>query len=157
MNLLTSPLIENLKEKVEQLDLQLKSLERKVIESEKIQRGQILALYNGDKISLCTMSGMAKYCDLTPTQARKKIDDSTSNHIVLDVSDQSFSTPKRPKEAIHIPLAELSNNLDKITSKSTTIIVVSEDGIKSIAACEYLFSQNFLSLKNVSGGYQYLV
>ena len=54
-----------------------------------------------------------------------------------------------------IPLEELNQRITDIESKKVPILVISEEGVRSIKACELLVRQGFYSVNNISGGYHY--
>ncbi|MGZ3808970.1 MAG: rhodanese-like domain-containing protein, partial [Bacteriovorax sp.] len=73
---------------------------------------------------------------------------------VLDVTQKSFQV-NRLKEAIHIPLEELHVRFVEIPSKTVPVLVISENGLRSITACELLVKKGFFNINNISGGYEF--
>ena len=43
----------------------------------------------------------------------------------------------------------------EIQARTTPILIISEDGTKSILACEFLVKRGFYNCNNISGGYKY--
>ena len=56
---------------------------------------------------------------------------------------------------IKVSLEDLNTRYAEIQSKTTPILIFSEQGLRSIQACEMLIKKGFFNLNNVSGGYRF--
>ena len=71
--------------------------------------------------------------------------------ILLDVRTDSEYFLSNIKEAIHIPMNQIPNNLESI-DKNKEIIVQCKSGKRSAKVCEFLLNNNYNNVKNLSGG-----
>ena len=66
-----------------------------------------------------------------------------------------YSPIEELPEAMHIPLEELNIRFTEISNKSTPVYIISENGVKSILACEILNECGYYNVNNISGGYKF--
>ncbi len=132
------------------LDLELK-LERIV----EIERNHLIRVKNGEEMSDDFLQSGRAYQDLSPEKAYKLYNNKDFDFILLDVSGKDHKPLKSLPEAIHIPWEEFQNRFHEIQSKTTPIFIISEDGTKSVLACEYLAKRGYFNCNNISGGYKY--
>lgn len=119
-----------------------------------IQRQHMVRIKNGEKLSdQFLMQGHA-YRDLDPQTAWDIFRSEDADFIFLDVSARDFAVA-RPGETLHIPLEELENRLSDFPNQSISIIVISEEGLRSVLACDFLVSRGFFNCNNVSGGWRH--
>lgn len=119
-----------------------------------IQRQHMVRIKNGEKLSdQFLMQGHA-YRDLDPQTAWDIFRSEDADFIFLDVSARDFQVA-RPGETLHIPLEELENRLSDFPNQSISIIVISEEGLRSVLACDFLVSRGFFNCNNVSGGWRH--
>ena len=52
-------------------------------------------------------------------------------------------------------MEELYVRFSEIPNKTVPILVISENGLRSIQACEILIKKGFFNINNVSGGYEF--
>ena len=71
---------------------------------------------------------------------------------MVDVSQLSYS--RTIKEAKRIPLEELASRISELPTGSFPIMVISEQGIRSIKACEILVKKGYFNTNNISGGHE---
>ena len=152
--------INNLDESMERIEKAVAALEREQQRLEKKIKAHLLQLFCLDKqLVTNAVFNDYKYIDLSPTTASSVIN-SDVHKIIIDVS--SFDHHHHDAglfKNLHyfkIPFETLENSLENIPSKKIPIILISEDGLNSIKAANFLYSQGFYILMNVSGGYQYL-
>lgn len=144
-------------ERITELEKVVNILQLKLHSLEKQQRSHIIRLNNGEILSNDSITRDAKYQDLSPEQAFEFYNSKDKNFLLLDVSDESFQPIADFPESVHIPYEHLSYKLGKLPNKSASILVISEDGLNSIKACEFLYRAGYYNLNNVSGGYKYWV
>jgi rhodanese-related sulfurtransferase len=138
----------NLEEKILQLDDKMKRLLE-------IERNHLIRIKNGQEVSDDFIQSARTYLDLSPEKSWQLYKNKNFNFILLDVSSKEFSPVKKLPEAIHIPWEELPDRFLEISSRTTPILVISEDGAKSVLACEFLVKCGFYNCNNISGGYKY--
>lgn len=90
------------------------------------------------------------YRDLSPEDAHKEIA-ANSDLKILDVRTQPEFDAYRIANAQLLPIQELEMRIDEIDPRFE-YVVYCEHGMRSAAACEYLATQGFHSLRNVVGG-----
>tara|TARA_B100000131_G_scaffold177138_1_gene170964 strand:+ start:230 stop:550 length:321 start_codon:yes stop_codon:yes gene_type:complete len=71
--------------------------------------------------------------------------------ILIDVRTDSEYYLSNIKQAIHIPMNTIPENLESL-DKSKEIIVQCKSGIRSEKVCEFLLDNNYKNVKNLKGG-----
>ena len=149
-------LVNLLTARVAQVEHALNLMQERFDRDMAVQRNHIVRLKNGEVLSdAFIMSGKA-YRDLDPRSAWNLFQKDDFDFIFLDVSHKGFSpSQKRPVETIHIPLEELETRLEELRNKTTPIFIISEEGLRSILACDFLSKHGYYNCNNVSGGWTY--
>lgn len=147
--------LNNLIEKVEKLEKKVESLEKNMENSFALQRCHIMRVKNGDELSDQYILNGHKYADLSPDKAFRLYQQNDSDFILLDVSAKDYSPTKEISEALHIPLEELPARLNEIANKATSLLIISEDGTRSVQACELLNEKGYYNVNNISGGHKF--
>ena len=120
-----------------------------------LQRNFLIRIKNGEDIEDSTILLGRPYNDLSPAKAYSIYKNPDADFIILDVSSKNFNAVVRPKGSVHIPLEELNTRYAELQSKTTPILVISEDGLRSILACETLVKKGHYNVNNISGGYKF--
>jgi rhodanese-related sulfurtransferase len=120
-----------------------------------IQKAQLIQVKNRQHLSDDAILHGRSYYDLTPEKAYEYYLNENKNFMVVDVADDYYERPVKLAEAIEVQVANLENNHYELPSRSTPILVISEDGTKSILACERLNQMGYYLVFNVSGGYKF--
>ncbi len=137
------------------IESNLNRIEEKVDLSLAIQRNHLLRIKNGEELSDEMVLLGKPYNDLTPEKAHKIYRNPDIDFMILDVTAKNYA-PVRPLDStVKIPIQELEGRINEIKSKTTPILVISEDGVNSINACEMLVKRGFFNVNNVSGGYKF--
>ena len=144
-----------LEEKVLNLQRVVETLTINVEDSIRILRGNIVRLKNGEVILDEVIFSGRTYNDLTPDQAHEIYLNKDKDYILLDVANKDYRPEVKLIGRLEIPIIELANRVEDIPSKHTPILVISEDGVNSIRACEILSARGFVNVNNVSGGYKF--
>jgi rhodanese-related sulfurtransferase len=110
---------------------------------------------NGEEIDDSMILMGRPYNDISPQKAWSIYNNPNIDFIVIDVTTKSFDKKLRLEEALHIPLEELNVRFAEVPSKTTPILVISENGLRSIQACELLVKKGFFNINNISGGYEF--
>ena len=143
-------------DRVIELENKVYELEKKIEENKKMTQTKILRIKNGDQFSNSFVISEMGYQDLSPSKAYKLYQEHDKNFVVIDVSDKNFCAHHEIEEAINIPLEDLEYQISfEVPSKTTPIFVISEDGVKSVLACQTLFEMGYYHINNISGGHKY--
>jgi rhodanese-related sulfurtransferase len=139
--------INRLEEKVLELETKLEKLIQ-------IERNHLTRVKNKEQLSDDFILNGKEYLDLSPEKAWSLYQKKDFDFMLLDVSHQKFDGKKLP-EAYSIPLEELGERFLEIKSKSLPILIISEDGKRSVLACEFLAKRGYFNCNNISGGYKF--
>ena len=150
----------NISKKLDLLSQRLSSIEKNISKIDEkleynimLQRNQLIQVKNQQEIDDSTILYGQPYNDLSPQRAYSIYQSKDKDFMVLDVTKQDFQNPKKIREAKHIPLENLPLKISEITCKLIPILVISENGLRSIKACEFLVTKGFFNVNNISGGY----
>lgn len=144
-----------LQDEVKELKKELADLSEKYEKAMAIQRCHIMRIKNGEKLSDEYILNGRLYNDYSPEAAFDFYSQEDENYILLDVSEKAYQPPQELPEATRIPLEELPMRIKELVNKATPILVISEDGVKSILACEMLNQFGYYNINNISGGYKF--
>ena len=89
--------------------------------------------------------------ELTPTQFKAYID-SGASPVLLDVREPHELEICKLDFAVHIPLGDVPNRYKELLPFDREIIVMCRSGARSTSAAQYLESQGFTNLTNLTGG-----
>lgn len=141
---------------------QVKSLEQMIFVLEQrlntlieIERNHLIRIKNREEITDEFIMSGQKYLDLSPEKAWKIYCQKDFDFILIDVSSADYCPQERLPEAIHIPWEEFPKRFFEINNKTTPILIISEDGVNSILACELMAEKGYFNCNNISGGYQF--
>lgn len=154
-NMTLNKTVFDLKHKVKSLEHELHSLRSDIKSVLEIKNYHIMRIKNGESLPDEYILGNLPYLDLSPEKAFELYNQEDLDFILLDVSEASFKPQEELPEARKIPYELIEMNLSQLSNKSTSIFVISEDGIKSILACKKLNQLGFYNLSNISGGYAF--
>lgn len=140
---------------LKQLENRIDKMERKNELSMAVLQSHLMRIKNGQRLPDDFVLNRRQYLDLTPKKAFEIYEDPDQDFVLLDVSELGHESEIEFPEAVKIPLEELGARHFEIASKKTSVLVISEDGTRSILACELLNSQGFYNVNNISGGYKY--
>jgi len=93
---------------------------------------------------------MSKVKEIQPIDLKNKIDNK-DDFLLIDVRESSEIEISKIKESIHIPMAEIPNNIDQINSNKL-VIVMCKSGGRSANVCKYLIQNGFQDIYNLNGG-----
>ena len=141
---------------------QIDSLEGKILELEQrmermlqVERNHLMRVKNGEQLSDDFLFEGQTYCDLSPEKAWRLYKNPDFDFVLIDVSAEDYKPENKLPEAIHMPWEHFHERFLEITSHTTPLMIISEDGTKSILACEFLAKRGFFNCNNVSGGYKF--
>ena len=93
---------------------------------------------------------MTKIQEIHTIDLKNKIDNK-DDFLLIDVREHSELEISKIKGSIHIPMAEISNNIDQINAKKL-VVVMCKSGGRSANVCEYLLQNGFKNIYNLNGG-----
>lgn len=144
-----------LSEKVKELQAELQEVKENFEKLQSVTRCHVMRVKNGERLADDYILNGRLYNDMTPDQAFSYYNKQDFNYILLDVSEKGYRPPEELPEAIQIPLEELPIRFKEIVNKATPILIISEDGVRSIRACEMLNECGYYNVNNISGGYKF--
>lgn len=148
-------MLNQIEERLVGLEQRLDCMDCDIQSAFKTLQSHLVRVKNGEKLSDDFVLSRRPYNDLSPEKAYKLYQDKDRDFILIDVSVKSYSPPKELPEALKIPLEELSVRHNEIVNKAASVFVISEDGIRSILACEILNRRGYFNVNNISGGYKF--
>lgn len=146
-------MLEFINSRLSNIEKNISKLDEKLDFSIMLQRNHLVRVKNGEDLDDNMILLGRPYNDLSPKQAFQIYNNPDIDYYILDVSSKSYEG-SRVEEAIRIPLEELNIRFVEIPSKSVPVLCISENGLKSIQACELLIKKGFFNINNISGGYQ---
>jgi rhodanese-related sulfurtransferase len=142
---------------VEDLEGRIFQLEQKIEQMIEVERNHLIRVKNNEEVSDEFIQNGRRYQDLSPEKAWKLYCNRDFDFILIDVSEKEFTPEAKIPEAQHIPWEDFPERFYEITSRTTPILIISEDGTNSVLACEYLAKRGYYNCNNISGGYKHWV
>jgi len=147
--------IKKLKSRISQLEQQVENLNTKLDQFQNLEKIHILRVKNNEEISDDFIIKGAYYHDLSPEKAFEIYNNKDKDFILLDVSQEEYEPIADFPEVTRIPLEQLLFRAHELPNKATSILVISENGLRSIRACHLLHQMGYYNINNISGGYKY--
>jgi rhodanese-related sulfurtransferase len=147
-------MLEFINSRLNNIEKNIARIDEKLDFSITLQRNHLVRVKNGEEIDDSMILMGRPYNDITPQRAWSIYNNPNVDFFVLDVTSKAFKGV-RLEEALHIPLEELHVRFVEIPSKTVPVLVISENGLRSISACELLVKKGFYNINNVSGGYEF--
>lgn len=147
--------IDLLNQKIDSLSEEVVNLKNQIKTKDELFKTYFSRLASNEAISFESIDFEMGYLDFSPTEAFEKYSKDDYNFVLLDVSEKNFMPISLIEESLMIELEFLEMRANEITSKSTPIYVISEDGTRSILACELLYRLGFKNINNISGGHKF--
>jgi rhodanese-related sulfurtransferase len=138
---------------ISKLEEKILQLEKRVEELVQIERNHLIRIKNHEELTDEFIYNGGKYLDLSPEKAWNLYTNRDYNFIVVDVSSKDFKPDFEITEALHIPWEEFPDRFMEINSRTSPLLLISEDGTTSILACEFLVKLGYYNCNNISGGY----
>jgi len=88
--------------------------------------------------------------EITVTELKNKFDNN-EDFMLLDVRNIKEVLYSKIEKSFHIPMNEIQDRINELDSNKE-IIIQCKSGKRSARVCEYLMTQNFNNVKNLSGG-----
>lgn len=147
--------LQQFERQIAELEDKILKLETKMEELVQVERNHLIRIKNHEEVPDDFIQSGRRYLDLTPEKAWKLYCNKDFDFILLDVSAKDYQPTRKIPEAIHIPWEEFSQRFFEISTKTTPILIISEDGTRSVLACEFLVRRGYFNCNNVSGGYKH--
>lgn len=147
--------LNELSERLDKIEKRIDQLEEKMDTSFAIQSTNLMRVKNGQSLSDDYILNQRPYNDISPEKAYKIYSDKDADFLLLDVSSKGFYPERELPESVKIPFEELNVRLNELPGKTTSILVISENGTNSIKACELLSSNGYHNINNISGGHKF--
>ncbi len=154
MDLKVFQMLEFINSRLNNIEKNITRMDEKLDFSISLQRNHLVRIKNGEEIDDNMILMGRPYNDIPPAKAWSIYNNPDIDFIVLDVTLKSYSK-EHLKESIHIPLEELHVRFVEIPSKTVPIMIISENGLRSIQACELMVKKGFFNINNISGGYEF--
>ena len=88
--------------------------------------------------------------EITVKELKNKFDNN-EDFMLLDVRNIQEVLFSKINGSIHIPMNEIMSRINELDS-TKEIIIQCKSGKRSARVCEYLMTQNFKNVKNLTGG-----
>lgn len=148
---------DELEKRITAIEKKLEKLEVSSQFETSLLRSHLVRIKNNEDLDDDFIMRAAKYNDLSPGEAVSLFSDIDANYVMLDVSAKDFTPKRKYESSIKIPLEQLVARVSEISSfKHAYLIVISENGLRSIKACEMLIELGYYNLNNISGGHEHL-
>lgn len=151
MNLNILQTMEFINNRLSNIENNISRIEDKLDFSIHLQRNHLIRIKNGESIDDSMVLLGRPYNDLSPSQAHSIYNNPDQDFILVDVSSRSYKGD-RVEGAIQIPLEELDRRYIEIQSRTLPVLIISEQGLRSIQASELLVKKGFFNINNISGG-----
>jgi len=155
MDLKMFQMLEFMNNRLSNIEKNISRIDEKLEFSLSLQRNHLIRIKNGEFIDDANILMGKPYNDLSPQRAFEIFQNPNLDFLILDVSSENFKGRKKLEGSVKIPLEDLPRRYAEISSKTTPILVFSEQGLRSIQACELLIKKGFFNLNNVSGGHRF--
>tara|TARA_B100000530_G_scaffold293791_1_gene211460 strand:- start:199 stop:519 length:321 start_codon:yes stop_codon:yes gene_type:complete len=88
--------------------------------------------------------------EITVAELKNKFDNN-DDFMLLDVRNIQEVLYSKIENSVHIPMNEIVNRMNEL-DPNKEIIIQCKSGKRSARVCEYLMTQNFNNVKNLTGG-----
>jgi rhodanese-related sulfurtransferase len=147
--------LQNFERDISQLEGRILELETRIHKLLEIERNHLIRVKNKEEVSDEFILNGRTYLDLSPEKAWRLYRNPDFDFILVDVTSKDYQPQNRLPEALHIPWEEFPDRFLEISSRTTPLLIISEDGTNSVLACEFLVKRGYYNCNNVSGGYKY--
>lgn len=155
MDLKIFQMLEFMNTRLSNIEKNINRMEEKLDFSIMLQRNHLIRVKNGEEIDDQTILLGRPYNDLSPHRAFQIYSNPNLDYILLDVSEKTYQTPIQLNGVIRIPLEDLHFRFAELQSKTLPLLIISENGLRSIQASELLVKKGFFNINNISGGYEF--
>ena len=147
-------MLEFINSRLSNIEKHIARMDEKLDFSISLQINHLLRLKHNAPLDDNTILMGCPYNDLSPERAFQIFKNPDLDFLIIDVSAKSYHGHKI-EGALAIPLEELNIRFVEIPSKTTPLLLISENGLRSIQAAEILVKKGFFNVNNISGGHLY--
>lgn len=147
--------IHSLEIKIAKLEQELERVKQSTKKQIELTRNQLVLSKQGAPILDWTILKGYTYTDLSPAMALEYYNNPNIIYKVLDVTKADFRPDHQFDHYVKIPLEELTERYKELEGTKGLLFVISEEGLRSILACEKLANLGLYNCFNISGGYSY--
>lgn len=147
--------LDRISSKLTKLEQKMDKLDEKMELSLSIQRNHLIRVKNNQPVNDEMILLGRPYNDLSPQDALRIYSNPDMDFIFLDVSEPGYEPQTQLQNIIKISLEELPQKYQTYLNHKSPVLIISEDGLRSILACEYLVKKGFFNVNNISGGHEY--
>ncbi|MDA8792794.1 rhodanese-like domain-containing protein [Bacteriovoracaceae bacterium] len=146
-----------LEQTIQTLETKISRLDRNLKHNVFKMKSNLINFMQTDSLNIESIFKEYNYIDLAPNTFHN-ITKSEHPFLILDVSKESSEKAEQFKNQnyYHIPFDQIKDKHGLLPSKIYPTIIISQDGTKSILACEELYKLGFYAIFNVSGGYNFI-
>lgn len=148
--------VHSLEIKIKKLEAELSRVKSSSKHQIELLRNQLVLSKQGAPILDWAILKGYNYTDLSPTVAMEYYHNPNVIYQILDVSSQDHTPTHQFDQYCKIPLEEIEERYEELIGIKGMLLVISEEGLRSILACEKLAKHGIFNCFNVSGGYAYL-
>src|SRR5690606_12088427 len=142
-------------DQIDHLEGEILRLEQKMDELIQLQRNHLIRVKSREEMQAEFLCQGRKYLAPSPVKAGTRNHEKDFDFTLLDVSASDFNPLTPVPEAIKIPWEELPERFIELQNKTTPLLIISEDGTRSILACEFLAKRGYFNCNNISGGHRF--
>lgn len=146
--------LEFINNRLSNIENNISRIEDKLDFSIQLQRNHLIRIKNGESLDDSMILMGRPYNDLSPEDAYKIYNDPDQDFVLVDVSSRDNQS-RKIEGAVNIPLEELGRRYVEVQSRTLPVLIVSEQGLRSIQAAELLVKKGFFNINNVSGGIKF--
>lgn len=155
MSLKVFQTLEFINNRLANIEKNIARIDEKLDFSIALHRNHLIRIKNKSPISDNMILMGRPYNDFSPEEAYSIYSNPDLDFIILDVSENENTNALKIKEAISIPLSQLARRHTEIQTKITPLLIICENGLNSIKACELLVKRGYFNVNNISGGHEF--
>ena len=109
--------LEYINNRLANIEKNISRIDEKLVFSLSLQRNHLIRVKNGELIDDSMILYGKPYNDLSPQQAYEIFKNQNMDFIILDVTDSTYKNSNKIREAIHIPLDQISKRYARSNEK----------------------------------------
>ena len=155
MDLKYFQMLEFINNRLRNIEASITRIDEKLDYTIALHRNYFIRIKHGEDLDDNMILMGRPYNDLSPQKAYEIYCNPDMDFVILDVSRKNFKPQSQLRGSVSIPLEELGRRYVELANRTVPILVISEQGLRSIQACELLVKKGYFNLNNISGGYRY--
>ncbi len=148
--------MELLLQKASKIESNIARLDEKIDDQIKLLRSHLIQVKRGQPLRDTTILNGLVYEEISAKEAYIRWQHDSGEILLIDVSSVNQSSLSiKDNHFLHLRFDQIEKSALKIPSQYTTLFIISEDGIESILACQYLAKFCPQQITHVAGGLTY--